>query len=127
LLTGSLVTRSGSSLACPAFPHCGLAAVPDALERFVTIQMLHRYTAFAVTALVLVLLSKLRRQAPDEPGQRWFGAILLALLVLQFALGISNVLLALPMWSRTLHLATAALIWVATVMLWVVTARERAL
>ena len=43
--------------------------------------------------------------------------LLLALLGLQFALGISNVLLALPMWSRVLHLGTGAAIWVFMVIL----------
>jgi heme A synthase len=39
------------------------------------------------------------------------------LLLLQFALGISNVLLALPMWSRVLHLGVGGSLWVLMVIL----------
>jgi heme A synthase len=45
--------------------------------------------------------------------------LLASLFALQISLGIVNVLFALPMWSRVLHLGTAATIWVIMVMLWV--------
>ncbi|HBY96889.1 MAG TPA: hypothetical protein DEP84_23575 [Chloroflexi bacterium] len=48
---------------------------------------------------------------------------LAGLIVVQFGLGISNVLLRLPMWSRTLHLLVAAMLWTGLVMLWVVVRR----
>jgi heme A synthase len=125
LLTGSLVTRSGSSLACPAFPHCGLATVDEVFRSYVTIQMTHRYTAFGVAILIMVILWRLWRLAPLEKGVRRFVTALLGLITLQFGLGVSNIFLALPMWSRSLHLAVAATIWVTMVMLFVVAARER--
>ena len=58
LLTGSLVTRTGSSLACPSFPHCGLAEISEQLQPFVTIQMIHRFTAFIVAATILIRRAK---------------------------------------------------------------------
>lgn len=122
LLTGSLVTRTGSSLACPAFPHCGLETVTEQLQSFVWIQMAHRLTAFTVAALVGVVIWRLR-----QAGRAWhsFAYVLGALVVLQFAFGISNVLLDLPMWSRALHLVTGAAIWVAMVLLWTTVYRAR--
>jgi heme A synthase len=126
LLTGSLVTRSGSSLACPAFPHCGLATIPPEFRYYVTIQMAHRHAAFLVALLMALLLWKLTRAAPALVGVRRFAVALLTLLALQFGLGMANIFLALPMWSRSLHLAVAATIWVTVVMLWVVATRDRA-
>jgi hypothetical protein len=49
LLTGSLVTRTGASLACPSFPHCGVADIPESLAGLVTIQLIHRFTGSRVT------------------------------------------------------------------------------
>lgn len=56
----------------------------------------------------------------DYPG-RDLG--LAGLLSLQFGLGITNVFLRLPMWSRALHLTAAATIWAGVVALWTVIAR----
>jgi heme A synthase len=113
LLTGSYVTRSGASLACPAFPHCG---VPGR-NRLIDIQMLHRFAAFTVAFLAVVLVIWLLSRQKDPRLTRYAYGIGL-LLVIQFALGISNVLLRLPMWSRVLHLAVAATFWAGLVVLW---------
>jgi len=115
LLTGSYVTRSGASLACPSFPLCGLSA--PAMRRLIDIQMLHRFVAFTVAVLAGVLVIWLLARQGDR-GLVRFGYVLAALLVAQFGLGISNVLLRLPMWSRVLHLAVAASFWASLVVLW---------
>jgi heme A synthase len=115
LLTGSYVTRSGASLACPSFPLCGSNA--PAMRRLIDIQMLHRYAAFSVAFLTLVLIIWLvTRQNARRLTPIAYGAF--GLLLVQFALGISNVLLRLPMWSRVLHLAVAATFWASLVVLW---------
>jgi heme A synthase len=115
LLTGSYVTRSGASLACPSFPLCGSNA--PALRRLIDIQMLHRYAAYTVAALSVVLIIWLLTRTQDR-GLMRFAYIVAALLVVQLGLGASNVLLRLPMWSRILHLAVAATIWASLVVLW---------
>jgi heme A synthase len=117
LVTGSLVTRSGASLACPAFPHCGIVTVPDYLRHLVTLQMIHRYAAFAVATAVLLLAYHLLRHGRGEVLLRRYAYLLLALVIIQFVLGISNVLLALPLWSRILHLTVGGVIWAAAVIL----------
>ncbi len=113
LLTGSYVTRSGASLACPSFPLCGVAA----RNRLIDIQMLHRYAAFTVAFLTLALVVWLVTRQEDRPLAR-FAYVLGALLVVQLGLGASNVLLRLPIWSRVLHLAVAATLWASLVVLW---------
>jgi heme A synthase len=123
MLTGSLVTRTGASLVCPDFPACGLQMVPDNLRTIVFIQMTHRVAAFVVALTIILTLWTLWRVSGHDRGVRTAAWILIGLLALQFGLGISNVLLALPMWSRILHLGTAATIWVFLVILTVTLAR----
>jgi heme A synthase len=113
LLTGSYVTRSGASLACPSFPLCGIAA----RNRLIDIQMLHRYAAFSVAFLTLALVIWLVTRQEDRRLAR-FAYVLGALLLVQLGLGASNVLLRLPIWSRVLHLAVAATLWASLVVLW---------
>lgn len=115
LLTGSYVTRSGASLACPAFPWCG--SDTPAIRHLIAIQMLHRYAAFSVAFLTLVtVVWLLTRQ--KSPGLTWMAYGVGFLLLVQFGLGIANVLLRLPMWSRVLHLTVATLFWASVVILW---------
>jgi heme A synthase len=113
LLTGSYVTRSGASLACPSFPLCGIAARNGLID----IQMLHRYAAFSVAFLTLALVIWLVTRQEDRRLAR-LAYVLGALLLAQLGLGASNVLLRLPIWSRVLHLAVAATLWASLVVLW---------
>ncbi len=115
ILTGSYVTRSGASLACPSFPNCGSSA--PAMRRLIDIQMLHRYTAFTVAFLALITIVWLLRSRKDR-GLARIAYGLGVLLLVQFGLGIANVLLRLPMWSRVLHLTVAATFWAGMVLLW---------
>ena len=125
ILTGSYVTRSGASLACPAFPHCGAEAAELIFPQLVKIQMLHRFTAFGVALTACLTLWRLIQAGREERGFRAATLALTILIAIQFGLGISNVLLRLPPWSRTLHLAVAALLWTGLVMLWTVLWRGR--
>jgi len=117
LLTGSLVTRTGASLVCPTFPYCGLRQIPAVLQKIVTVQMVHRWTAFVVAFSLTLVLYYLLRAAKENAGLRRFALGLVTLLVLQFGLGMVNVWFALPMWSRVLHIGTGAAIWSVAVML----------
>lgn len=117
LLTGSLVTRTGASLVCPSFPNCGLPVVPDSLASLVTVQLVHRFAAFTVAFTIGLTLYYLLKESGSDSGIKRVAWILAALLALQFAFGISNVFLALPSWSRILHLGTGATIWALMVIL----------
>lgn len=117
LLTGSLVTRTGASLVCPSFPNCGLAVIPSNLQTIVTIQMVHRFAAFTVAFATALILWYLLKKSRHDRGLQRVAWALLTLFALQFFLGISNVLLNLPMWSRVLHLGTGATIWASMVIL----------
>lgn len=116
ILTGSFVTRTGASLACPSFPYCGLDIEP--LPRLASIQMLHRYMAIAVGMGVIAAMWRLLQAGKTDSGVRKVAGVIAGLVTLQFSLGIINVIFYLPMWSRALHLLIAATLWASLVVLW---------
>lgn len=123
LMTGSFVTRSGASLVCPFWPACG--ANPQALSWMVNAQLLHRYTAYTIGILTIVIAVWMFRQQARGLFNRYATA-LIVLLTLQISLGIGNVLLRIPMWTRALHLTVGATFWVAMVGLWTIVMTQRA-
>lgn len=70
------------------------------------IQMSHRMLAILVVGHLLVVGIRMLR----TPGLVFWGSVLLVLLTAQVALGISNVVLGLPLWVATAHNAGAALL-----------------
>ena len=119
LLSGSYVTRSGASLACLEFPHCG--AISDAIRELVNIHLIHRYLALWVGAMLL-LVSYILINVYDNLVIRHFGYSLLVLLAVQLVLGAANILLRIPMWSRVLHLTVGGSLWTCLAMLWAILA-----
>jgi protoheme IX farnesyltransferase len=122
MLTGSLVTATGASSACAAWPLCG-GGLSLSFDRLPLVQLLHRGTAAAVgLVLVLGLVAVLRRLG-EHRSVRLTTALTLTALALQIAVGAAVVRLHLPAALRGLHLALAAAVWVGTVIL-VVLARR---
>ncbi|MFH1600591.1 MAG: COX15/CtaA family protein [Pseudomonadota bacterium] len=72
----------------------------------VAIQMAHRLMAILVFGHLLMVAIKLLRST----GLRYSGGLLLVLLCAQVALGISNIVLGLPLWVAVAHNAGAALL-----------------
>ncbi|MGY0504761.1 COX15/CtaA family protein [Luteimonas sp. e5] len=77
------------------------------------IQMMHRLFALGVLGYMSALALRLLR----APGMRGWGALLGLLTVLQFSIGIANVLQGLPLWLAVMHNAGAALLLGALVSL----------
>ena len=125
ILTGSLVTRTGASLACPSFPLCGITDIPDSLQHLTSIQMFHRIVALIVLLVAGYILFLVLRNGAAEPALRSISYLLIALFIIQVGLGISNVLLSLPLWSRILHLGVATSIWAALTVLAVIFQQPR--
>lgn len=125
---GGWVSANYAALACVDFPTCQGAWVPPmdfssafhvvrelgmtaagaplSQEALTAIQWSHRLGALLTT----VVLGALAVLALRQPGLRAAGGILGALLVLQVALGIANVLLRLPLALAAAHNAVAALL-----------------
>ena len=136
---GGWVSTNYAALACTDFPTCGGPWWPQAdwarafqinrelgldaggqalgLEALVAMHWAHRLGALVVTLGVGVLGLRLLAR----PGWRGWGGMLLGLLVVQLALGITNVLASLPLAVAVAHnLAAAsllsALVWVNVMM-----------
>ena len=69
------------------------------------IQMSHRLLAVAWLVLVVIWFRKIRRHRPELQNSM---LAVVALSISEFSLGISNVLLEMPLWPNTLHNLLAA-------------------
>ncbi len=136
IFLGGWTSSNYAALACPDLPTCQGRMWPelDVGEAFtlwrgleqnyeygvldnrarVTIHHLHRVGAVAVTALFLALAAWLWRQ-----GGAWRrdGVLILGLLALQVVIGLSLVLLQLPLLPAAAHNAGAALLLLAVIKL----------
>lgn len=128
IFLGGWTSANYSALACPDFPTCHNAWWPDAdyIEGFriwrevgvdyeggvldlnarVAIHWAHRLGA----VLIFVLLSLISFRLLRTPVLQRAGAVLMALLITQISLGISNVIFQLPLAIAVLHNGVAALL-----------------
>jgi cytochrome c oxidase assembly protein subunit 15 len=102
---GGVVSSSQAGLACPDWPACRGEWFPP-LQGAVGLQMAHRYGAYLLSALLVVIVVRARGAALDPVVAR-VGSLLLALVVGQMALGVINILLGIRVWLSALHLANA--------------------
>ena len=130
---GGWVSANYAALACPELPLCRGQLVPPMdfgnafhvvrelgrtgegellpLEALTAIHWTHRLFALVVLAVVLVAAARAWRAVPA------LGAVLGALIVVQFGLGVANVALGLPLGLAAAHNAGAALLCVSLVVL----------
>lgn len=106
-ILGGMVSTNHASLACPDWPRCNGEWFP-ALEGLVRLQVLHRFGAYILTAVLLVTAAAAGRA--EDSAVRLAGLLAPALAVVQMAIGVANVLLGIPVWVSALHLATATLL-----------------
>jgi len=109
LLTGSYVTTSGASGACPDWPLCQDKIFLN--SKFSVIHMSHRYVALLAGALVTAASVAVWRSRPLRRDMAWVGTIALAVFLAQAAVGAAVVLRDLTAEVRALHLAMASLTW----------------
>ncbi len=132
---GGWVSTNYAALACADFPTCQGKWLPDtdyshafhltrelgqtatgeplALDALTAIHLTHRIGAIVATAVLLWLVLAAWR----EPALRQLGTGLLLALIAQVALGISNVLLSLPLPIAIAHNGGAAVLIMMLVML----------
>jgi cytochrome c oxidase assembly protein subunit 15 len=124
MLTGGFVAGIRAGFAYNTFPLMNGSVVPPEIFmlepwwknffwNMATVQFDHRLVAWLLAITVPVLWWKLRR-APALPGRARNGAtLLLSLLVLQIALGISTLVLVVPLPLAAAHQACAVLVFAA--------------
>ena len=126
-LSGAFVAGLDAGFVYNTFPLMDGAWVPDGLfelapgyrnffENITTVQFDHRILATTVFAAVMVFWWRARR-AGLAPGQRLALNVLAAVAVAQVALGISTLLLVVPVPLAALHQAGAVALFLAAVWL----------
>jgi len=127
IMMGGWVSSNFAALACTEFPLCKGSLLPAmdfsysldryglplSAEKLTAIHWMHRAGAL----LTLLYLSWLSFRIMAVEGLHSIGKSMLGLVVLQFVLGISNVLLGLPLAGAVLHNAMAMLLLVTLVLL----------
>ncbi|MDP2760409.1 MAG: COX15/CtaA family protein [Sideroxyarcus sp.] len=127
IMLGGWVSSNFAAIACTDFPLCRGSLFPPmdfsytldssglALteERLTAIHWMHRFGAM----LILGYLSWLSLRIIKLGGMKKLGVSILVLVTLQFGLGISNVLLGLPLVGAVLHNAVAMILVVTLVLL----------
>ncbi len=123
MTSGGFVAGLKAGLAFNTFPLMGGHWIPDGIgaldpwyrnlfENITTVQFDHRVLAMMTLASVFALWTTALRQE-RSPGLRWAIPVLLLIAVLQVALGISALLLHLPMVLASAHQAGALLLFTA--------------
>jgi len=127
ILSGALVAGTRAGLVYPTWPLMGESFVPPGLyasnpswlaafEDVVTIQFNHRLFAYALFVLLNVFAFRVYRSAP--PGRGRLAAVLLVVaLWVQVTLGISTLLLHVPVWLAAAHQGGAVLLLTAALFL----------
>ncbi len=135
ILSGGLVAGTRAGMAYPTWPLMGDTFIPRGLytttpawlamfEDITTIQFNHRMFAYVLFVLLNVYACLVYRSASTMRGR--LGAILLvAALFLQVILGISTLLLHVPVWLAAAHQGGAIVLLTATVFLCHVQRRQQ--
>lgn len=126
---GGWTSSNYAALACPDFPTCQGAWIPEADFRHgfnvlqevgpnylgglmygegrVAIHFTHRIGAIVATLVLALLAWRLLSQS-REHGLAPFAFAVLGVLAVQLSLGIGNVVMSLPLWMATAHNAVGA-------------------
>lgn len=126
ILLGATVVGAGASLACRDWPLCQGQIVPALTDSMVTIHVTHRFAALASGILVALLAAEAWRARAHSPRIWKLAATAFGLFVAQVVVGGINVLATMPIVLRALHLALAASVWAAMVVILVVLWRDKA-
>jgi cytochrome c oxidase assembly protein subunit 15 len=107
---GGLVSSNYAGLACTEWPTCNGGVWFPVLDGIIGLQLAHRLGAYTVLAVAGAFFYVTR----SVPALRGAGAAILGLVLAQALLGITNVLLALPVELAIAHSALADLVLLAT-------------
>ncbi len=128
MASGGFVAGLNAGLVYNTFPLMDGALVPDGygllqpwtlnlFENEIAVQFNHRLLAFATAALAAIAWLRSRRLRLS-PRARAACALVLAMVALQFGLGVATLLLVVPVWLAALHQAGALAL--VTLTLWAI-------
>lgn len=127
IMLGGWVSSNFAGIACSDFPLCqgsllppmdfsytlDTSGLPLSVERLNAIHWMHRFGSLLTILYSIWLGSNIMKLN----GMKLLGASILGLVAIQCALGISNVLLGLPLVVAVLHNAVAMMLMIALVLL----------
>ncbi len=117
LLTGAFMRASGASWVCQGFPDCNGALAPVGRSALVHIHLLHRFTAYAVAAIIGLAAWQAWSARRHQPAVVATALAALVLVLFQGAIGAAMVGIR-PTWVlQALHVAGATAVWAAVVAL----------
>lgn len=114
---GGWVSANYAGIACIGFPKCNGYWMPPLHWEVASFQWVHRVGAWVTAIYLVTLMGLLRIYLPNSRLRCWIYGILL-LVLLQFMLGIINVVYMLPLGVAVLHNGVAALLLASMVGLW---------
>jgi len=117
ILIGATMRHLGAGLAIPDFPLAFGRLIPPTWTVPIAIHFAHRTVALVVTIFVLVLALRVLRSYRDHPELARVAWSLLFAVAMQVTLGAFVVLSGKQPIVNTLHVATGALVFAATVVL----------
>lgn len=88
------------------------------------VQLRLGHPAVSILAGLFLIWLALRRDTTPNPASQRFAWAISGLVVAQWAVGLTNVVLRVPLWTQLLHLVLADLLWLTT-LLWAATALAR--
>jgi cytochrome c oxidase assembly protein subunit 15 len=103
MASAAMMTKSGAALACPTWPLCAGAVIPDLGDPLVRLNFTHRLLAAATGAGLLAVTLRVRSK------QRPLAGLVLVLMAGQIALGGLVVKLGAPLWAGLVHQAFGVL------------------
>jgi heme A synthase len=83
---------------------------------FLRLRILHPIIALLGGGLVLLVAYRTITSNPDRPKVRQLGLILAGLVIVQWFMGLTNLVLLAPTWLQIMHLLAADLIWMTLVL-----------
>jgi heme A synthase len=79
------------------------------------LRVLHPFIA-AVVGFSLIWMTWLVRERLTSQRVRRLGALLMAIVVIQLAAGVTNILLLAPIWMQLIHLLLSDLVWISFIL-----------
>ena len=123
LVSGALVAGSGSTTACTGWPLCNGMLLPVSLQQW--IQMAHRLTVGLSSLLVLAQVVLAWRRQRSKTTVLTGATVLGLFFVAQAFVGALKTTEGFPVFLLGLHVATAAAVWAAAVVMVVLTGLAR--
>lgn len=117
VMTGAAVRATGATWSCIGWPDCNGLLLPLGVDPLVDTHLLHRFTAYTIAVLAVLVVVRARPWRHRFPAVWWGALALVASVVAQGAVGVWGVTAGFVPLVQALHVAGASAAWTAAVAL----------